>query len=80
MSGCGTSPNFLRINWIASDLKCPTDLSAPVDVYSDWVDACDAVAKDTADQYDGPSTSQPRGSVKQAIPEEIGHDDGYLDD
>ncbi|KAJ5363247.1 hypothetical protein N7541_004091 [Penicillium brevicompactum] len=55
-------------------------LSAPVDVYSDWVDACDAVAKDTADQYDGPSTNQPRGSVKQAIPEEIGHDDGYLDD
>lgn len=24
------------------------DLSAAVDVYSDWVDACDAVAKDTA--------------------------------
>ncbi|KAJ5169114.1 Transcription elongation factor [Penicillium canariense] len=29
-------------------------LSAAVDVYSDWVDACDAVAKDTANQYDGP--------------------------
>ncbi|OJJ43705.1 hypothetical protein ASPZODRAFT_135701 [Penicilliopsis zonata CBS 506.65] len=26
-------------------------LSAPVDVYSDWVDACDAVAKDTANYY-----------------------------
>ena len=24
------------------------DLSAPVDVYADWVDACDAVAKDAA--------------------------------
>lgn len=24
------------------------DLSAAVDVYSDWVDACDAVAKDAA--------------------------------
>ncbi|GFF60640.1 Elf1-domain-containing protein [Aspergillus udagawae] len=27
-------------------------LSAAVDVYSDWVDACDAVAKDTASKYD----------------------------
>jgi transcription elongation factor Elf1 len=25
-----------------------TDLSAPVDVYADWVDACDAVAKEAA--------------------------------
>jgi transcription elongation factor Elf1 len=24
-----------------------SDLSAAVDVYSDWIDACDAVAKDT---------------------------------
>ena len=32
------------------------DLSAPVDVYSDWIDACDAVAKDavtTAEVEDG---------------------------
>lgn len=29
------------------------DLSAAVDVYSDWVDACDAVAKDTASKFDG---------------------------
>ena len=29
-----------------------TDLSAAVDVYSDWVDACDAVAKDAADGND----------------------------
>lgn len=28
------------------------DLSAAVDVYSDWVDACDAVAKDTANRYE----------------------------
>lgn len=25
------------------------DLSAPVDVYADWIDACDAVAKETAE-------------------------------
>lgn len=28
------------------------DLSAAVDVYSDWVDACDAVAKTKANDYD----------------------------
>ncbi|CAG8018281.1 unnamed protein product [Penicillium nalgiovense] len=57
-------------------------LSAPVDVYSDWVDACDAVAKDTANQYDAPNPSQlgQRGISKQAIPEETGQDDGYDDD
>lgn len=27
-------------------------LSAAVDVYSDWVDACDAVAKTTASKYE----------------------------
>lgn len=35
-----------------------------MDVYSDWVDACDAVAKDTANHYDGPVGSQP-GASKQ---------------
>lgn len=29
-----------------------SDLSAGVDVYSDWIDACDAVAKDAADPDD----------------------------
>lgn len=29
------------------------DLSAGVDVYSDWIDACDAVAKDGTDPADG---------------------------
>lgn len=28
------------------------DLSAAVDVYSDWVDACDSVAKTKASDYD----------------------------
>lgn len=28
------------------------DLSAAVDVYSDWVDACDAVAKDAAHRHE----------------------------
>ena len=29
-----------------ADVAIPTDLSAAVDVYADWVDACDAVAKE----------------------------------
>jgi transcription elongation factor Elf1 len=52
-----------------------------VDVYSDWVDACDAVAKDTANQYEAPSaTSGHRGASKDEIPEDIGHGDAYADD
>ena len=51
-----------------------------MDVYSDWVDACDAVAKDTANQYDAPNPSQQRGISKQGIPEETGQGDGYDDD
>jgi transcription elongation factor Elf1 len=45
-----------------------TDLSAAVDVYSDWVDACDAVAKSKANTYDA-SNSQAvysRGSPADA--------------
>ena len=51
-----------------------------MDVYSDWVDACDAVAKDTANQYDAQNPSQQRGISKQGIPEETGQGDGYDDD
>lgn len=29
-------------------MALPPGLSAPIDVYSDWVDACDAVAQDAA--------------------------------
>ncbi|CAI7671823.1 unnamed protein product [Penicillium pancosmium] len=42
-------------------------LSAGVDVYSDWVDACDAVAKESANQYDGATSSQ-LASSKQGAP------------
>ncbi|RMJ23195.1 Transcription elongation factor [Aspergillus sp. HF37] len=40
-------------------------LSAAVDVYSDWVDACDAVAKDTANRDGG---GGPRGARIQEQP------------
>lgn len=46
------------------------DLSAAVDVYSDWVDACDAVAKDNngiSKDYAPPRISAPgRPSVVKA--------------
>lgn len=32
---------------------CPIDLAAAVDVYSDWVDACDSVAKEANDEVGG---------------------------
>lgn len=62
------------------------DLSAPIDVYSDWVDACDAVAKQSAD-----NTSQPRrdtysGTASQSRSQAQGAaantaaDDGFIDD
>ena len=34
-------------------LMCYADLSAAVDVYSEWVDACDAVAQGTGDADGG---------------------------
>lgn len=46
-------------------LQLHIDLSAPVDVYSDWVDACDAVAKSTANQYEG---DEPRAGPSRASP------------
>ena len=47
--------------------KRSLDLSAAVDVYSDWVDACDAVAKDTANQYDETVGSQVMASKQGAL-------------
>lgn len=46
------------------------DLSAAVDVYSDWVDACDAVAKKTANKYEQSDSHGVQGSPaspKQAV-------------
>ena len=41
------------------------DLSAPVDVYSDWIDACDAVAKEGGDagSDDGGNPYEQRAAV-----------------
>lgn len=45
------------------------------------MDACDAVAKDTANQYETPSVTQGhRGTSKEDLSEETGHGDAYADD
>ena len=54
------------------------DLSAAVDVYSDWVDACDAVAKDAANQYEGPAGSI--GNSRSDALTGAGHGDTYDED
>ena len=47
------SPTLIRLRSYRLTYHLPQDLSAGVDVYSDWIDACDTVAKEAAD------TSQP---------------------
>ncbi|KAI5209032.1 hypothetical protein E4T39_00996 [Aureobasidium subglaciale] len=59
-------------------------LSAPIDVYSDWVDACDAVAKQAAqstsqsrrDTYSGTASQSHLQGSRNAAPA----DDGFIDD
>ncbi|RDL35097.1 Uncharacterized protein BP5553_07028 [Venustampulla echinocandica] len=61
-------------------------LSAAVDVYSDWVDACDAVAKEGGEEYGGdlaPARAPAAGRLSQGRPkdeEEDDNDDDILDD
>ncbi|KAL4883124.1 hypothetical protein BJY04DRAFT_206715 [Aspergillus karnatakaensis] len=49
-------------------------LSAAVDVYSDWVDACDAVAKDTANKYEERDTFVTRPNHRGISPDDEGGD------
>ena len=48
-----------------------SDLSAGVDVYSDWIDACDAVAKEAAGRDDQPQdyTDHVRGAGGRRDPD-----------
>jgi transcription elongation factor Elf1 len=63
------------------------DLSAPIDVYSDWVDACDSVAKAAAentsqprrDTYSG-TASQSRSQADRGGAANASVDDGFIDD
>ncbi|OJD23765.1 hypothetical protein ACJ73_04883 [Blastomyces percursus] len=59
---CEEHSPFLPLFFIVLPLTAPPamalDLSAAVDVYSDWVDACDAVAKDAAAGNDVDTTAR----------------------
>ena len=61
------------------------DLSAAVDVYSDWVDACDAVAKEDVNEGagGGGEYAPSRAPVARAAGrgrEEEEDDDGFIED
>jgi transcription elongation factor Elf1 len=53
-------------------------LSAPVDVYADWIDACDAVAKEAAAGKAalGKSTNRTGGMTRTTLDED---DDGFVE-
>lgn len=63
-------------------------LSAPVDVYSDWIDACEAVAQDAVAQeaeeaekdrkFSSYATERPRATA--AAGADVDEDGGYNDD
>ncbi|KAL5319927.1 hypothetical protein ACEPPN_012986 [Leptodophora sp. 'Broadleaf-Isolate-01'] len=59
-------------------------LSAAVDVYADWVDACDAVAKGDGEEIDGEERAQARvpvaGGRSRARPRDEEDDDDIIDD
>lgn len=62
------------------------DLSAAVDVYSDWVDACDSVAKQSADVTGRNATNSyrdvdlaSRGEATAARGDEYDDDDGFVE-
>ena len=62
------------------------DLSAAVDVYSDWVDACDAVAKEDVNEGAGgggeyaPSRAPVARAAGRGREEEEEDDDGFIED
>jgi len=57
-------------------------LTQAVDVYADWIDACDAVAKETAGAEAASRPIQPHPASSRTIPEDKGteEDDGFIDD
>lgn len=51
-------------------------MSAPVDVYSEWVDACDAVARENK----AAEASRPRPSAQAARKQSRAEDDDLIDE
>lgn len=73
---------------VSRQLTYPADLSAAVDVYSDWVDACDAVAKEGGEEGGGefaPSRAsasgrQSGGKARDDDDEDDDNDDDIMED
>ena len=82
MSFARTEWTFSRFLWLTATL----DLSAAVDVYSEWVDACDAVAQGTTEGDGGeqaPARAQAKpgqGRQRQEEEEENDDDRDLIDD
>jgi len=73
------------LNHVASIHWPLTDLSSAVDVYSDWIDACETVAKETAgppapaSSFREPQTSAPRAGLAPGE-KYTDEDAGFIDD
>lgn len=60
-----------------------TDLSASVDVYAEWVDACDAVAKEADDRDFAPERAPARrqsGAASKGDEDDEDNDDDIMGD
>ena len=68
---------YLRVWLVAYDYR--TDLSAAVDVYSDWIDACDTVAKDATAPGDG-GRAYSDGNIRATSRQSLEADDSIIDD
>jgi transcription elongation factor Elf1 len=54
-------------------------LSQPVDVYADWIDACDAVAKEAAAGKAASGRSSNRTGPMPSARAEVDEDDGFIE-
>ncbi|KAJ8118266.1 hypothetical protein OPT61_g717 [Boeremia exigua] len=66
---------YVRLFLEVGALLIDVDLSAPVDVYADWIDACDAVAKEAAA---GRATERSTNRTG-ALPKPVDDDDGFIE-
>lgn len=72
-------PNISVLCMLFQKTHISLDLSAPVDVYAEWVDACDSVAKtdpqEPSSRYSAPQRAQLRQENSRT-----NEDDGIIDD
>lgn len=74
---------LIAASYTFADHSILVDLSAPVDVYSDWVDACEAVEQENKGELldtDAYTHSPQRATAKQAAPAKSKNDYNSDDD